>query len=149
MDTDLFTASERLIQEHVKKHKNGSSELKDLIQQVLHHPILDPDEVDHESGSLLHERLVSAIEAGDIEVIDLGEEGDCNQDDRLYKRPALKVLQEILFSDERLAGHQHFGFKEYKNSEGSCILAWDANVPSHSWTSLKGWVAVNMTLFLL
>ena len=50
----------------------------------------------------------------------LKEEGDGDQDVRPYKRPALKVLKELL-SDERLAGHQHFGFKLYKNSQGSRI----------------------------
>ena len=84
MDTNAansFTASERLIQEHVKKYKNGSAELKDVIQpwQVA--------EVDHG----VHERLMTAIEAGDIEVIDLWKEGGCNQDVRSYKKPALKV----------------------------------------------------------
>ena len=39
-ELNMFTASERLIQEHVRKYKNGAAELKDLIQQVLHH--LDP-----------------------------------------------------------------------------------------------------------
>ena len=112
MDTDaanIFTASKRLIQEHMKKYKNGAAELRgsSLIQQVLHHPDSDQDEVDHD----MHERLMSAIEAGDIKVIDLWAEGDCNKDVRLYKRPALKVLQELL-SDERLAGHQHFAFKK-------------------------------------
>ena len=29
----LFTASGRLIQEHVRKYKNGAAELKNLIQQ--------------------------------------------------------------------------------------------------------------------
>ena len=53
------------------------------------------------------------------------EEGDRDQDVRLYKRPALKVLKP-LHSDERLAGHQHFGFKLYKNSQGSSVLACDA-----------------------
>ena len=74
MDTDaahLYTASERLIQEYAKKYKNGSAELKDLIQQALHHPDFDPAEVDFD----LHERLMSAIEAGEIEVIDLWKEG--------------------------------------------------------------------------
>ena len=54
---NLCTASERLIQEHLKKYKNGSADLKDLIQQVLHHPDFKPDEVDHD----MHERLMSAI----------------------------------------------------------------------------------------
>ena len=52
-------------------------------------------------------------EDGDIQVLDPWEEGGGDQDVRLYKRPALKVLKELL-SDERLAGHQHFGFKLYK-----------------------------------
>ena len=80
MDTDeanLFTASERLIQAHVKKYKNGAAELKDLIQRVLKHPDFDPDEVDHD----MHERLMGAIEACDIEVLDLHEAGGGNQDD--------------------------------------------------------------------
>ena len=70
---------------------------------------------------------MKAIEDGDIQVLDLWEEGDGDQDVRLYKRPALKVLKELL-SDERLAGHQHFGFKLYnlKNSQGSRVLACDA-----------------------
>lgn len=125
LDTDaanIFSRSERLIQEHVRKYKTGAAELKDLIQQVLHHPDFDPKTVDHD----MHVRLMKAIEEGDIEVIDLWEDGDGQQDVRLYKRPALKVLRELL-SDERLAGHQHFGFKLYKNSQGSRILACDAN----------------------
>ena len=65
----------------MKKNKNGSAELKDLIQQVLHHPDFDPDQVDHD----MHERLMGAIEAADFEVSDLWEERDCNQNVRLDK----------------------------------------------------------------
>ena len=50
-----------------EKYRNGSAELKDLIQQVLHHPDLDPAEIDHD----IHERLMNAIEASDIEAIDV------------------------------------------------------------------------------
>ena len=46
--------------------------IKDLIQRVLH----DPDEVDHD----MHERLMGAIEEGDLQVIDLKEDGDGEQD---------------------------------------------------------------------
>jgi hypothetical protein len=38
----------------------------------------------------------------------------------------LNVLRELL-AEERLAGHQHFAFEEYKNATGYCILACDAN----------------------
>ena len=58
-------------------------------------------------------------------MIDLWEDDDGNQDVRLYKRSALKVLRELL-SGERLTGHQHFGIKLYKNSQGSHVLACDA-----------------------
>ena len=43
--------------------------IKDLIQKVLHHPDFDPDDVDHD----MHERLMAAIEEGDLE--DRFEEG--------------------------------------------------------------------------
>ncbi len=38
----------------------------------------------------------------------------------------MKVLRELL-ADVRLAGRQHFAFKEYKNAWGDRILACDAN----------------------
>ena len=66
------------------------------------------------------------MEAGDIKVIDLWEEGDGNQPVQQYKLPGLKVLRELL-ADKRLAGLQHFAFKEYKNARGERILACDAN----------------------
>ncbi len=36
----VFSASESLVKVYVKKHKIRAAELKDLIQQVLHHPDL-------------------------------------------------------------------------------------------------------------
>ena len=121
-DASVFSASERLIQEHVKKYKMGSAQLQDLIQQVLHHEAFNPSEVDHD----MHERLMACIEEGDVEVLDLWEEGDGDQEVMLYKRPALKVLRELL-ADLRLAGHQHLAFKEYKDANGARVLACDAN----------------------
>jgi hypothetical protein len=41
--------------------------LKDLIQRVLHHQNFNANKVDHD----LHERLMRAVEQGDIEVIDM------------------------------------------------------------------------------
>jgi hypothetical protein len=60
----------------------------------------------------MHERLMRAIEEGDIEVIkvDMWEEGDGPQANTFVKRKVSKVLMELL-SDERMTGHQHFGFK--------------------------------------
>jgi len=118
----LFTESERIMQDFAREKKLDATFIKDLIQKVLHHPDFDPDEVDHD----MHERLMGAIEEGDLQVIDLKEDGDGEQDVRLFKRPAGKVLRELL-ADPRLAGCQHFAFKEYKDSNGVRILGGHAN----------------------
>ena len=73
---NVFSLSERFLQEHVGKHYVNAVELKDLIQRVLHHPDFNADEVDHD----MHERLMKAVEDGDIEVIDMWEEDDGLQD---------------------------------------------------------------------
>jgi hypothetical protein len=53
---------------------------------------------------------MKAVEKGDVEVIDMWEEGDGHQDNTFVKRKVFKVLMELL-ADERMARHQHFGFK--------------------------------------
>ena len=79
----VFSASECLIQEHVRKYKTGAAELKDLIQQVLHHPDFNPKDVDHD----MHQLSMDCIAEGNIEIIDVWEEGDGAQKVMLYKRP--------------------------------------------------------------
>jgi hypothetical protein len=66
------------------------------------------------------------FEDGDIEVIDMWEEGDGFQDVSFVKRKVAKVLMELL-SDERMAGRQHFGFKLSTNANGDRILGGGAN----------------------
>ena len=100
---NVFSQSNRILQEHVRKHGNNAAELQDLIQKVLHHPDFNAADVDHD----LHERLMRAVEDGDIEVIDVWEEGDGPQDNTFVKRKVAKVLTELL-SDEHMAGRQHF-----------------------------------------
>ena len=76
----------------------------------------------------MHQRLMQAVEDGDIEVIDMWEEGDGLQDVSFVKRKVAKVLMELL-SDERMAGRQHFGFnlKLSTNADGDRVLGGDAN----------------------
>ena len=100
----MTAASKRIIQDFAREKKVDAIFIKDLIQKVLHSPDFDPDVVDHD----MHERLMAAIEEGDLEVIDWKEDGDGEQDVRLFKRPAGKEL----LADPRLAGCQHFAFKE-------------------------------------
>ena len=63
----LLTASKRIVQDFASEKKVDATFVKDLIQKVLYHPDFDPDDVDHD----MHERLMAAIEEGDLEVIDL------------------------------------------------------------------------------
>ena len=74
----------------------------------------------------MYERLMRAVEDGDIEVIDMWEEGDGLQDNTFVKRKALKVLMELI-TDERMAGRQHFGFKLSTDARGDRVLGGDAN----------------------
>jgi hypothetical protein len=83
--------------------RNTSVNTVDLIQRVLHHPDFNAAEVDHD----LHERLMRAVADGDIEVINMWEEGDGPQDNTFVKHKVAKVLTKLI-SDERMAGRQHF-----------------------------------------
>ena len=76
----LFTASEHIIQDFASEKKVYATFIKDLIQKVLHHPDLDHD---------MRERQMTGIGKGNLEFIDLKEDGDSNQDVRPFKRPVL------------------------------------------------------------
>ena len=54
------------------------------------------------------------------------QEGDGAQKLELFKRPAEKVLRELI-SDIRLAGCQHFAFKEYLDPYGNRLFAGHSN----------------------
>jgi hypothetical protein len=92
---NVFSQSEHILQEHVGKHDVNAVELKDLIQRVLYHPDFNTDEVDHD----MHERLMKAVEDGDIKVIDVWEEGDGLQDNPIPSStgPLLQVFHVILY----------------------------------------------------
>jgi hypothetical protein len=120
--SNVFSKSERLLLDHAAKRFKSASELKELIQEVLHHPDFDLDSVDHD----LHERLMKAVEDGDIEIIDMWEEGDGDQDVTFVKRKLENIMRELM-ADERMAGHQHYGFKLQANPNGERIFACEAN----------------------
>ncbi len=65
----------------------------------------------------MHQQLMDCIAQGNIEVIDLWEEGDGAGEVMLYKRPVLPVLKVFkgLIGEEHLAGLQHFVFVLYKD----------------------------------
>ena len=66
------------------------------------------------------ERFANSIDSGDLEIISM------HQKLELFKRPAEKVLRELI-SDIRLAGCQHFAFKEYLDPHGNRLFACHSN----------------------
>ena len=60
--SNVLSKSQRFLLYHATKRFMNASELKALIQEVLHHPDFDLDSVSHD----LHERLMKAVEEGDI-----------------------------------------------------------------------------------
>ncbi len=67
-----------------------------------------------------------AVEEGDIEGIDMWEDGDGPQDNTLVKRKMSKELMELL-SDERMAGHRRFGFKLSTEVNGDRVFGGSVN----------------------
>ena len=58
----------------------NSRDLKDLIQDVLHNPEFNAADVDHKVIRNTHERLMRAVEDGQLDVLDMWQEGDGQQD---------------------------------------------------------------------
>jgi hypothetical protein len=122
-DRTAFTKSERILMDYQKLKKMSAQDIKDLIQDVLHNKEFDVDEVDHN----MHDRLMRAVAGdGEMDVLDMWQEGDGVQDVRFFKRKVEVVLRELI-ADARLEGCQHFAFKEYKNANGDRILGGHAN----------------------
>ena len=69
---------------------------------------------------------MKAVADSDVEIHDLWKEGDGHQEIKLFTRDVEKVLRELL-GDIRLAGNQHFEFKEYKDSKGNRIFSCESN----------------------
>ncbi len=110
----MINGSEQILKEYAKKASLTDKDIKALIEDVLHNPNFNADEVDTD----MLQRFVSSIDSGDLEIISMHLEGDGAQKLELFKRFAEKVLRELL-SDIRLAGCQHFGFKEYLDPHGN------------------------------
>ena len=110
----------------MKNYASASSlnarDIKRLIEDVLHNPDFNADDVYTD----ILERFANSIDSGDLEIINMHQEGDGAQKLELIKRPAEKVLRELI-SDIRLAGCQHFAFKEYLDPHGNRLFACHSN----------------------
>ncbi len=79
----------------------NSKDIKALIEDLLHNPDFHAEEVDAD----MLQRFANSIDSGDLDIISMHLEGDGAQKLELFKRPAEKVLRELI-SDTRLAGYQ-------------------------------------------
>jgi hypothetical protein len=92
--------------------------MNDLIKDVLKNPAFNANEVDTD----MLQRLQASIDSGDIQIINMNVEVDGGQVLELFRRPAQKVLRELM-ADMRLAGCQHFVFHEYWDPRGNRFFA--------------------------
>ncbi len=66
-----------------------SQDVKKLIEDVLHNPDFNADDVDTD----MLERFVNSIDSGDLEILSMHKEGDGAQKLEWYKHPAEKILR--------------------------------------------------------
>ncbi len=99
-----------------------AKDIKALIEDVLHNPDFNAEEVD----THMLQQFANSIDSVDLDIISMHLEGDGAQKLELFKRPAEKVVLELI-SDIRLAGCQHFGFKEYLDPHGNRLFAGHSN----------------------
>ena len=116
----IITGSEQILKDYASSSSLTANDIKRLIEDVLYNPDFNADDVDTD----MLERFANSIDSGDLEIISMHQEGDGAQKLELFKRPAEKVLQELI-SDIRLAGCQHFkfAFKEYLDPHGNRLFA--------------------------
>ena len=100
----------------------NTKDIKRLIEDVLHNPNFDADDVDMD----MLERFANSIDCSDLEILSMHQEGDGAQRLELVNCPAEKVLRELI-SDIRLAGCQHFAFKKYLDPHGNRLFACHSN----------------------
>ena len=73
-ESSVSTRSERILLDYQKLKRINARDLRDLIQDLLHHPDFNTADVDHD----MHARLMRAVPEGEIEVHDMWQEGDCS-----------------------------------------------------------------------
>ena len=89
---NVLTGSEHILKACASKHNLTAAAINDIIKDVLKNPNFNSDEVDTD----MLKRLSEAIDSGDIKIISMKAEGDCEQNPELFVRPAEKVLRELI-----------------------------------------------------
>jgi hypothetical protein len=94
----MISGSKQILKEYAKKASLNAKDIKALIQDVLHNPDFNAEEVDTD----MLQQFANSIDSGDLDIISMHLEGDGAQKLELFTRPAEKVLRELI-SDTLLA----------------------------------------------
>jgi hypothetical protein len=85
----IITASEQIIKEYASKVGLNAQQIKTLIEDVLHNPAFNADDVDTD----MLKRFSASIDSGDLEIISMHQEGDGAQKLELFKHPAQGLVK--------------------------------------------------------
>jgi hypothetical protein len=118
----IMSGSEQILIDYAKKASLTAKDVIILIEDVLHNPNFNADEVDTD----MLKQFAYSIDSGDLEIISMHQEGNGAQKLDLFKHPVEKVLCELM-RDIWLAGSQHFTFKEYLDPHGNRLFARHSN----------------------
>jgi hypothetical protein len=118
----IISSSEAILMTYATKHSLNARAINDLIKDVIENPAFNANQVDTD----MLQRLQASMDSGDIQIIDMNVEGDCKHVLELFRRPAEKVLRELV-ADMRLAVCQHFAFHEYEDPRGNRFFAGHSN----------------------
>ena len=78
----IITGSEQILKDYASASSLNARDIKRLIEDVLHNPDFNADDVDTD----MLERLVNSIDSGNLEIINMHQEGDGAQKLELFKR---------------------------------------------------------------
>ncbi len=90
----LLLGSEQILKDYANKASSNANDLKALIEDVLHNPNFNAEDVDTD----MLKRFAASIDSSNLEIISMHQEGDGNQKLDLFKRPVEKVLCEFEIS---------------------------------------------------
>ena len=79
----IITGSEQILKDYASASSLTARDIKRLIEDVLHNPDFNADDVDTD----MLERLANSIDSGDLEIINMHLEGDGAQKLELFSAP--------------------------------------------------------------
>ena len=77
----IITGSEQILKNYASASSLNARDIKRLIEDVLHSPDFNAEDVDTD----MLERLANSIDSGDLEIINMHQEGDGAQKLELFR----------------------------------------------------------------